>query len=252
MYTPWSTIWFHHKRRQCAVHSKFSFQWFWRTIFRNFLLRCPSQSSARSQVPSQVVTYLESSQLWAGKTPDLNPGLQDNSLARYHWATMPLNYVWSTELMRPQREVWTSQRKKDNNGILNTSMLLTELHLWPVLHSVLSKAHSCRCFHITVYTVLVIIRYKCTLQNKNIIPSWRKGVKSTPFFYTDGLLRHKFQGCTQLCGNFCLSLINFADPITRWHWAEIAMSLRQVVWQPPSPHPPPYRVFVSAAILKSF
>ncbi len=35
--------------------------------------------------------------LWAGETPDLNPGLQDNrqdnSQERYHWATMPPRYV---------------------------------------------------------------------------------------------------------------------------------------------------------------
>jgi hypothetical protein len=53
--------------------------------FRNFHLCCPSQRSARSQVPSEVATHQEiGSQLWAGETPDLNPGLQDNSLARYH------------------------------------------------------------------------------------------------------------------------------------------------------------------------
>jgi hypothetical protein len=53
--------------------------------FRNFLLCCPSLRSARSQVLSQVATHQEiGSQLWAGETPDLNPGLQDNSLARYH------------------------------------------------------------------------------------------------------------------------------------------------------------------------
>ncbi len=28
-------------------------------------------------------------QLLAGETPDSNPGLQDNSLAHYHWVTMP-------------------------------------------------------------------------------------------------------------------------------------------------------------------
>ncbi len=62
-------------------------QWF---IFRNFLLCCPSQRSAQSQVPSQVAIHEESgSQLWAGETPDSNPGLQDNSLAHYHWATLP-------------------------------------------------------------------------------------------------------------------------------------------------------------------
>ncbi len=58
--------------------------------FCNFLLYCPSQRSASSQVPSLVATHQEtSSQLWAGETQDSNPGLQDNSLARYHWATRP-------------------------------------------------------------------------------------------------------------------------------------------------------------------
>jgi hypothetical protein len=53
--------------------------------FHNFLLCCPSQRSARSQVPSQVATHQEiGSQLWAGETPNSNPGLQDNSLAHYH------------------------------------------------------------------------------------------------------------------------------------------------------------------------
>ncbi len=64
--------------------------------FRNFLLCSPSQRSARSQVPSQVATHQEiASQLWAGETPDSNPGLQDNSLAGYHWATTP-----------PKQEFW--------------------------------------------------------------------------------------------------------------------------------------------------
>jgi hypothetical protein len=59
-------------------------------LFRNFLLCCPSERSARSHVPSQVTTHQETGiQLWAGETPDSNPGLQDNSLARYHLATMP-------------------------------------------------------------------------------------------------------------------------------------------------------------------
>jgi hypothetical protein len=52
--------------------------------YRNFLLCCPSQRSARSQVPSEVATHQEiGSQLWAGKTPDWNP-LHENSLACYH------------------------------------------------------------------------------------------------------------------------------------------------------------------------
>ncbi len=56
-----------------------------RFISHSFLLFRPSQRSARSQVPSQVATHHEiGSQLWAGETPDSNPGLQDNSQARYH------------------------------------------------------------------------------------------------------------------------------------------------------------------------
>ncbi len=59
-------------------------------FFPNFSLYRPPQRSARSQVPSQVATHQEDgSQLWAGETPDLNSGLLDNSLVRYHWATMP-------------------------------------------------------------------------------------------------------------------------------------------------------------------
>ncbi len=58
---------------------------FWQTsssFFCNLLLCCPSQWSAQSQVPSQVATHQEiCSQLWAGETPDSDPGLQDNSLA---------------------------------------------------------------------------------------------------------------------------------------------------------------------------
>ncbi len=54
-------------------------QWF---NSHNFLLCCPSQRSARSQVPSQVATHQKiGSQLWAGETPDSNPGLQDISQA---------------------------------------------------------------------------------------------------------------------------------------------------------------------------
>jgi hypothetical protein len=56
-----------------------------RFIFHDYLLCRPSQRSAHSQVPSQVATHQEiGSQLWAGETLDSNPGLQDNSLVRYH------------------------------------------------------------------------------------------------------------------------------------------------------------------------
>jgi hypothetical protein len=61
-----------------------------RFISHNFLLCHPSQRSALSQVPSQVAPHQKiGSQLWAGETPDLKPGVQDNSQACYHWATMP-------------------------------------------------------------------------------------------------------------------------------------------------------------------
>jgi hypothetical protein len=61
-----------------------------RFIFPNFLLCRLLQRSARSQVSSQVATHQEiGSQLRAGEMPDLNRGLQDNSLACYLWATMP-------------------------------------------------------------------------------------------------------------------------------------------------------------------
>jgi hypothetical protein len=61
-----------------------------RVISHSFLLCRPSQRSARSQVPSQVATHqMISCQRSAGEIPDSNPGLQDNSQARYHWATMP-------------------------------------------------------------------------------------------------------------------------------------------------------------------
>ncbi len=61
-----------------------------RFIYHNFLLCRPSQRSARSQVPSQVATHQKiGSQLWAGEILDSNPGLQDNSQSRCHWATMP-------------------------------------------------------------------------------------------------------------------------------------------------------------------
>ncbi len=56
-----------------------------RFISHNFLLCRPSQRSALSQVPSQVATHQKiGSQLWAGETPDSNPGLQDNSQAHCH------------------------------------------------------------------------------------------------------------------------------------------------------------------------
>ncbi len=58
-------------------------QWF--NFFYHFHLCCPSQRSACSQLPSQVATHYEiGSQLWAGETPDSDPGLQDNNLVRYH------------------------------------------------------------------------------------------------------------------------------------------------------------------------
>ncbi len=83
-------------RRQVAFPSKIFFFFLLcflanqRSILHNFILCCPSQRSARGQVPSQVATHQEiGSQLWAGESPDSNPGLQDNSLAHYRWATKP-------------------------------------------------------------------------------------------------------------------------------------------------------------------
>ncbi len=75
-------------------------KWF---ISHNFLRCRPSQRSALSQVPSQVATHRKiGSQLWAGETPDPNPGLQDDSQARYHWATMPpiAYYSFSQKLLK--------------------------------------------------------------------------------------------------------------------------------------------------------
>ncbi len=46
-------------------------------IFHTFLLCCPSQRSASSQVPSEVATRQEIGS-------QLNPGLQNNSLTHYH------------------------------------------------------------------------------------------------------------------------------------------------------------------------
>ncbi len=66
-------------------------KWF---ISHKLLLCRTSQRSARNQVPSQVATHQTiGSQLWGGEMPDLNPGLQDNSQGRYHWATMPPLYL---------------------------------------------------------------------------------------------------------------------------------------------------------------
>ncbi len=49
----------------------------------HFLLFSPLSPLAHSQMPSQVATHQEiGSQLLGGETPDSNPGLQDNSLAR--------------------------------------------------------------------------------------------------------------------------------------------------------------------------
>ncbi len=46
----------------------------------NFLLCCPSQRSAHSQVASQVATHQEiGNQLWDGEMPDSNLGLQDSN-----------------------------------------------------------------------------------------------------------------------------------------------------------------------------
>ncbi len=59
-------------------------------IFIIFSSVAPHRRSARSQVQSQVATHQKlGGQLWTGEMPDSNPGLQDNSLVHYHWATTP-------------------------------------------------------------------------------------------------------------------------------------------------------------------
>jgi hypothetical protein len=45
----------------------------------------PHRGQPAAKCHPKVATHQEiGSQLWAGETPDLNPGLQDNSLVHYH------------------------------------------------------------------------------------------------------------------------------------------------------------------------
>jgi hypothetical protein len=59
-----------------------------RFSFCNFLLCCPSHSSARSHVPSQVATHQEiGSQLLAGETPVSSAGEEKTSMAEDRYIT---------------------------------------------------------------------------------------------------------------------------------------------------------------------
>ncbi len=59
-------------------------QWFIFVIFF-FSSVAPHRGQSAAKYHPKVATHQEiGSQLWAGETPDLNPGLQDNSLVRYH------------------------------------------------------------------------------------------------------------------------------------------------------------------------
>ncbi len=79
--------------------------------FRNFLLCCPSQRSACSQVPSQVVTHQEiGSQLWVGKMPDLiepgTAGQQSGALPLSHHVSLiepPCLPHWTTSYLIASR-----------------------------------------------------------------------------------------------------------------------------------------------------
>ncbi len=72
-------------------------------ISHNFLLCRPSKRSARSKVPSQAATHQKiGSQLWAGETPDSNPGLQDNSQAEP--PCLPKSHHASQRAIMPPKE----------------------------------------------------------------------------------------------------------------------------------------------------
>ncbi len=56
-----------------------------RFIFVIFSSVAPHRGQPAAKGHPWVATHQEiGSQLWAGETPDSNPGLQDNSLVRYH------------------------------------------------------------------------------------------------------------------------------------------------------------------------
>jgi hypothetical protein len=68
-------------------------QWF---IFVIFSSVAPHRGQPAAKYHPKVATHQEiGSQLWAGETPDSNPGLQDNSLV-----ALPLSYHASQELPR--------------------------------------------------------------------------------------------------------------------------------------------------------
>ncbi len=61
-----------------------------RFIFLIFSSVAPHRGQPAAKCHPKVATNQKiGSQLWAGETPDSNPGLQDISLVCYHWATMP-------------------------------------------------------------------------------------------------------------------------------------------------------------------
>jgi hypothetical protein len=54
-------------------------------IFVIFSFVAPHRGQPAAKCHPWVATHQEiGSQLWAGETPDSNPGLQDNSLVHYH------------------------------------------------------------------------------------------------------------------------------------------------------------------------
>ncbi len=56
-----------------------------RFIFVIFSSVAPHRGQPAAKCHPKVATHQEiGSQLWAGETPDSNPGQQDNSLVRYH------------------------------------------------------------------------------------------------------------------------------------------------------------------------
>ncbi len=56
-----------------------------RFIFIIFFSVAPHRGQPAAKYHPKVATHQKiASQLWAGEMPDLNPGLQDNSLVCYH------------------------------------------------------------------------------------------------------------------------------------------------------------------------
>jgi hypothetical protein len=66
-----------------------------RFLFRNFLLCCPSQRSARSHVPSQVATQQEiDRQLWAGGDAGFEPGTAGQQSGALSTILTPIFTSW--------------------------------------------------------------------------------------------------------------------------------------------------------------